>query len=283
MSCVVRAEEHSTLVAAPVMASRRRVIAYVVYNILQADDADFTASVSGVFVQSVGQDRDSYRAFLSEIYRRDRDCPIVLVSPTWDGEYLFNVMELQQRLVGLGQVVQVSRDFNSYEMAEVIGQTRSAWSGAVNILYPPMQTGFVRTRLFLSDEIASWGDIQHDRIAQMLAWVTNSTNVLRLRKHIRPEGVMQLALRRRLQTVRERGGEMDASQLRDEMDRASLLVAEQAEWISTLEDGNTSLESELSEANLRLAEERENFKKQGYVIQSLKNNLENWAPEDAPT
>lgn len=275
LSCVVKTEEHSTLVAAPVMASRPRVIGYVVNNIQQAVDAEFAASVSGVSVKAVGADRDSYHGLVAEIEGRDRDCPIVLVSPTWDGEYLFNVMDLQQKLVGLGQVVQVSRDFNSYEMAEVIGQSRSAWSGAVNILYTPMQTGYVRNRLFLWNEIASWGDSQHERISQILAWVTNSTNVLRLRKHIRPEGVMQLALRRRLQAVRERGDKMDASQLREEMDKASRLVAEQAAWISALEDGNTGLESELSDTKARLADDRENFKKQNFVIQALKNQLEN--------
>jgi hypothetical protein len=59
------------------------------------------------------------------------------------------------------------------------------------------------------------------------------------------------------------------------MDKASLLLAEQAEWISTLEEGNTGLESELSDTKARLADERENFKRQSFVIQALKNKLEN--------
>lgn len=41
----------------------------------------------------------------------------------------------------------------------------------------------------------TWGDTQDDRISQLLALVTNNTNVLRLRKRVRPEGVTQLALR----------------------------------------------------------------------------------------
>ncbi len=275
LSCVVKTEEHSTLISTPVMASRPRVIGYVVNNVEQADDAEFAAPASGVGVKAVGQDSDSYHALLAEIERRDRDSPIVLVSPTRDGEYLFNVIDLQEKLVGLGQVVQVAREFNSYEMAEVIGQPRSAWNGAANILYPPMQTGLVRTRLFLWDEIVGWGDTQHARTSQILAWVTNNTNVLRLRKHVRPEGVMQLALRRRLQAVRERSDQMNASQLREEVDKTSRLVAEQAEWINALEDGNTALESEVSDIKAKWEEERENLKKQNFVIQALKNNLEN--------
>jgi hypothetical protein len=274
LSCIVKTDEHSTLVASPVMASRPRVIGYVVNNIQQTAAADFAVAVCGVAVKVVGDDRDSYHGLLAEIERRDRDCAIVLVSPTRDGEYLLNVADLQQKLVGLGQVVQVSRDFNSYEMAEVIGQQRSAWSGAVNILYTPAQTGFVRNRLFLSDEVVGWGDTQHDRISQVLAWVTNNTNVSRLRKRVRPEGVTQLALRRRLQTVRARGEQMDVAQLREELDKASRLAAEQSEWINTLEDGNTELEAELSDTKERLGDERENLKNQNFVIQSLKGQLD---------
>ena len=275
LSCIVKTEEHSTLISTPVMASRPRVVGYIVHNIQEADDAEFGAPVPGVNVKTVGQDSDSYHALLAEIERRDRDSPIVLVSPTRDGQYLFNVMDLQEKLVGLAQVVQVVREFNSYEMAEVIGQQRSAWNGAANILYPPLQTGLVRTRLFLFDEIAAWGDTQHARISQILAWVTNNTNVPRLRKRVKPEGVMQLALRRRLHAVRERGDQMNASQLREEVDKASRLVAEQAEWINHLEDENTALESEVSDFKVKWADEKENLKAQNYVIQSLKNNLEN--------
>jgi hypothetical protein len=275
LSCIVKADEHSTLVASPVMASRPRVIGYVVNNVQNAANAEFADSVSGVAVKAVGQDKDSYRVLLAEIERRDRDCPVVLVSPSRDGEYMLNVTDLQQKLVGLGQVMQVPRDFNSYEMAEIIGQHWSAWSGAVNILYTPTQTGYVRNRLFRSDEILSWGDTQHARISQLLAWVTNNTNVLRLRKSIRPEGVAQLALRRRLQAVRARGDQMDAAQLREEMDKASRLAAEQSEWIHTLENGNIELESQLSDAKGRLDDDRESLKKQNYMIQGLKNQLEN--------
>jgi hypothetical protein len=274
LSCTVKTEEHSTLVATSlVTASQPRLIRYVVNNIEKVHDADLAPSVSGVAVKTVGQDRDSYRALLVEVERRERDCPLVLVSPTSDGEYLLAVTELQQRLLGLAQVVQVSREFNSYEMAEVLGQQRSAWGGAINILNCPTQTGFVRGRVFLSDTIRGWGNTQNERISQVLAWVTNNTNVSRQRKRIRPEGVTQLALRRRLQAVRARGDQMDAAQLREELDKASRVLAEQAEWVSTLEDDNSALESELSDTKVRLADERESLRNQNFVIQSLKSQL----------
>jgi hypothetical protein len=175
-----------------------------------------------------------------------------------DGHYLVNTKDLQERLVGLGQVVQVCDDFNSYEMAEIIGQYRSAWSGAVNVIYTPSQTGKVRNRLFLADEISVWGDKQNERISQLLAWVTNNTNVLRLRKRVRPEGVTQLAIRRRLQAVHAERADMDAAQLREEIAKFSRIVEDQTTWINTVQDENTELERKLAEVDATLGEEREN-------------------------
>ncbi|MGB9069415.1 MAG: hypothetical protein WCC21_12680 [Candidatus Acidiferrales bacterium] len=274
LSCIVRTDEHSTLVVSPVVASQPRVIRYVVNNIQQADDADFAVSVPGLNVKTVGQDLDSYRGLLAEIERRGRDTPVVLVSPTRDGEYLISVWELQQRLIGLAQVVQVTREFNSYDMADILGQPRSAWGGAVNVLNAPTRTGFVRSRYFLPDAIEAWGDTPHQKNSQILALVTNNTNILRLRKHIRPEGVMQLALRRRLQNVRARGEQMDAAQLREELEKSSKVVAEQTAWIAALEEDNSSLQSDISDTKARLGDEQESQKKQNFVIQTLKTQLQ---------
>ena len=78
----MKTDERSTLVSSPVSASQPRVIRYIHANIVSAKwDADFAEAVPGVVLGTVGQDRDSYRAFLFEIQRRDRDAAIVLVSP----------------------------------------------------------------------------------------------------------------------------------------------------------------------------------------------------------
>ena len=256
------------------MASRPRVVGYVISNIQQSANADFSTSVPGVAPKSVGEDLDSYHALLAEIDRPERDSPIVVVSPTSDGEYLLSVAELQDKLVGLAQVVYLARDFNSYEMAEIVGQARSAWNGATNLLFPPGKSGFVRNRLFRSEEIRSWGDNEQERISHMLAWVTSSTNIFHLRRRIAPEGVLELALRRRLQSVRDRSGALNASQLKDEIDKVTRLATEQADWIKALEEENTRLEGELSDSKELLAEERDEARKQNFLVQTLKNSLE---------
>lgn len=273
VSCVVRTEETSTLIAEPVSASQPRIVRYVVNNVRSSDTASFSASVPGWCFKTVGEDVDSYRGLLSDIERRDRDYPIVLVSPTTDGEYLLNVAHLQETLFGLAQVVQATPDFNSYEMEEVLGQPWSAWNGAINVLHIPTPGGFVRGRFFLSGAIQGWGDTQHDRISQILAWVTNNTNIPRLRSRIRPEGVVQLAMRRRLETVRAKGAEMDAEQLRLELEAASRLEQEQAEWIDELEQDNSRLEAELGEARASAEDARSELQKKEYVVQALKDQL----------
>ncbi len=275
LSCIVKTEETSTLVAAPVMASRPRVIGYIVSNVQHSSHAEFSNFVPGVDSKVVGRDKSSYQELRSEILRPDRDYPLVLVSPTWSGEYLITVPELQQRLVGLAQVYEIDREFNSYEMAEVVGENRSAWRGAINILYAPTQTGIVRNKLFRALEIEDWGTTQHERISHILAWVTNTTNVLRSRKRVRPEGVTQLALRRRLTLARETVYQMDLAQLREEMEKTVGLAAKEAEWINTLWKENSALESEVVDLKTRLDSERESQKKQNFKIEALKAQLEN--------
>jgi hypothetical protein len=273
LTCLVKVDDQSTLVADPVSASRPRVIIYAVNNILKASGVVLSASVPGVSLKMVGQDVDTYRGLLAEIERRDRNFPIVLVSPTVEGNYLIDPVSLQQDLVGLAQVVQIAPSFNSYEMAEILGERWSAWGGSVNILNMPSKAGFVRGRFFLADEIEKWGDKQTAKVSQVLAWVTSNTNIPRLREHIRPEGVVQLALRRRLHMARARSDQMDAFQLRLELEKASHLAEEQADWIKTLEEDNDRLESDLSEAKTKQDEAKESIAKKNFTIEALKNQL----------
>jgi hypothetical protein len=274
LSCVVKTDEVSILAAkSPATASRPRLIGYIINNIKKAAGATFAPTVCAIEVKSVGEDLDSYRALAAEIERTGRDCPLLLVSPTKEGEYLVNVADLQEKLVGLGQVVKVCSGFNSYEMAEVIGQQRSAWSGAVNVLFSPRPTGIVRNRLFRSEEILAWGNTQQARIAQLLAWVTNSTNVSRLRQHIRPEGVGQLEFRRRMAAVRAKSAHMGVAQLRKALDEAATKAGEQEKYFEELVAENDQLEGRLAEIGEELKEVREEAARKEYTIQSLKENL----------
>ncbi len=279
-SVVLKTEEHSTRVSRDVQASRPRLVKYVLRNVAQAADAALVGTIPGAFLKRVGEDQDSYRALRSEVERQERNFPIVLVSPNTDGEYLVDPEPLREVLTGLADVVQASSDFNSYEMAEILGQRWSAWNGAVNLIYPRSPVGFISGRLFLSREIETWGDKQHDRRSELLAWVTTKTNLLRVRQRIRPEGVEQMALQRRLAAMRARASKLDDSALREEFNALQTLAEEQSEQISEFEAERRALESQIEEAQLGclkieddLVQTRKHFSAKEFEVQSLKDLL----------
>jgi len=273
LSCVVKTDEYSTLVASPVVASQPRLIRYIANNIQNVQDSTFDITVPGVEIKSVGADEDSYLGLLAEIERPDREGPIVLVSPTKDGEYLLEAEEIQQRLIGLAQVVKVSADFNSYEMATALGKPKSAWGGAINILDAPSLTGHVQGRYYLADVIATWGNTPFNRGSHVLALVTNATNIARLRRHIRPEGVMQLSLRRRMQTARAKSEQMSVAQLRSVLEDAAKQADEQTKYFDELVEENSQLESNIATLKDDLGGVHDELAKKDYAIQSLKDQL----------
>ena len=272
VSCVVKTDELSTLVSNPVSASQPRVIWYIVSNIRSAKEAHFAGDVPGESLRKVGQDRFSYQAFREEIERHDRDGAIVLVSATSEGEYLVNPARLQRTLVGLANVVQVVEGSNSYEMAEILGKSWSAWGGAVNVLSIPLPSGIVRYRYFLPDEIRAWGQKQQ-RVSQVLAWVTAQTNIPRLRTHVRPEGVRLLSMRRRMAKVREASAEMDIAQLRQELDQAEEREAEQEIYFNKIVDENETLENDLSRHKQELADAKDELRRKNFALNSRREVL----------
>ena len=270
VSCVVKTDERDVLVSSPVSASQPRVIRFIVRNVRSpTNDAHFSDTVPGEILKTVGQDRDSYLPFLVEIGRSDREGVIVLVSSTQEGEYLVDPIALQTRLVGLAQVVQVDPRSNSYEMAEILGQSQSAWGGAVNVLSIPSASGTVRYRYFLTDEIRSWGDEQQ-RISRVLAWVTANTNIRRLQKHVRPEGVMLLSMRRRMEVVHATSAQMNTLQLRQALDEASQKMLHYEHYFDEIADENERIEGDLSRYRDELDDAHDKLRQKDYQLQTLK-------------
>lgn len=214
-SCSVQTEEQSTLVREPVNAKRPNVIAYVLSNISKASDVRVATDVPGLRIKHVGKQQEDYRALRLEIEREGRDYPLVLVSPTRTGNYLINSERLQEALFGLAQVIEVHTDFDSYDMTEELGKHWSAWDGAINILQTRRQNGHVFGWIWRSDEIEAITDVNSARVSFVLAKVTHNTNIPRLRTRVRPEGVAQLALMRRIK-LRQVANSQDPKALKEE-------------------------------------------------------------------
>ena len=273
VSCVVKTDERNTLISSPVSASQPRVIRYILANVASNKwDVAFAEAVPGQILRPVGKDRDSYRALLHEIQRPKRDAAIVLVSPTWEGEYLVNPTALQRTLIGLAHVVRVLPGSDTYEMAEVLGRQWSAWNGAVNVLSIRSRAGDVRSRLFLSDEIQVWGE-NPQRISQVLAWVTVKTNVPRLREHVRPEGVRLLSTRRRVKKMQATAAQMEIAELRVTLSEAVQQVDDQERVFDEFTQENEDLLNELSWFKDEFQDSQDELRRKNFELNSLKDQL----------
>lgn len=173
----------STLVVANTIPSRPNVIKYLQENGL------VSYSTCGYMVKEVGGDRNSLIALLSEIERKERGYPLVLVSGDNDGNYLVKPERLQEYLLGLAQVVICGHDIDSWEMEEVLGRKYSAWSGAVNIIFPSKGGRPCRRKLFLSDELNSIESDGKFLPGEILSHVTHSSNGYRKKLHFSPSDV----------------------------------------------------------------------------------------------
>lgn len=191
VSVVLKTDEISSLVKSDVFTTRPLLVKYIAQN------AELGPGTVGVSIKSLDGDRDSYKALLYDIERVDRDYPIILVSPKQDGSYPVDLNWLQEQLLGLGQVVKISREFNSYDMEEILSQRFSAWDGAVNVIYTPLRNGYVRTKLFKSIYLDENFPEPKERISLFLSTITHNTNVPNIRKQIRSDGVKAKALRER--------------------------------------------------------------------------------------
>ncbi|HTV02847.1 MAG TPA: hypothetical protein VMF13_20025, partial [Luteitalea sp.] len=216
---------------------------------------------------------DSYRAFRAEVEWRERPGAIVLVSPDRDGGYLVDPVRLQSTLVGLAQVVQVVAGANTFEMSEVLGKQCSAWGGSINVLSIPTAAGTIRYQYFLPEQVREWGNPNH-RISQVLAWVTAGTNLSRLRKHIRPEGVIQLATVRRMQRTRDRSAHMDVAQLRQELVEVTRQAEENNDFFNELVGENARLEESTDLLKQQLAEARDEIRAKDYQAQTMREQLQ---------
>ncbi len=191
VSVVLKTDEMSSLVTSGVFATRPLLVKYI------AENSQLSSNTVGTSYKNLEDDTDAYRGLLYEIEKIDREYPIVLVSPKRDGEYPVDISLLQEQLVGLAQVVKVSLDCNSYEMAEVLSQQYSSWNGAINIIYTPLKNGYIRTKLFQSNYIDHNFDAHKDIVSFLLSTVTHNTNVPKIRRQIRSEGVKAKSLKER--------------------------------------------------------------------------------------
>ena len=149
----------------------------------------------------------------------------------------------------------------------------SAWDGAVNVLSIPSPSGEVRSRLFLSDEIQAWGE-NPQRISRVLAWVTVTTNVPRLREHVRPEGVRLLSTRRRMEKLRASAVKMKEAEGRQALIEASQQAEEEQERaFEGFAEENEDLLNEVSRLEDELRDTQDELRRKAFELSTVKGQL----------
>lgn len=273
-SCTIQTEELSVLVTDPVQATRPRLIRYLLKNLRDGSGARLAPDVPGTALRTVGPDIDSYRALLATIDDPGRDYPLVLVSPDREGKYLVDPTRLQEATIGLAQIVKIDANYNSYEMEQVLGKPYSAWDGSLNLVQIPNQRGIAYAHYFVSEDIEGWGDAQTDRVSRVLAHVTHNTNVPRLRRRIRSDGVLRLAMRRRMATERQKlrdnpGADKDVVKLyEDEIDALNSQLSELQRKLDDVEIARLDLEDTKQQLEYELRTEKFNHREQLRQAQS---------------
>ncbi len=299
-SCVVYTEEQSILVSEPVQASRPRVVKFIFSNVQNESDVQFAPGSIGSAPKWVGDDTDSYRGLFAEIDSESRNYPIVLVSPDNEGNYVIEPRKLQSMLFGLAQVVGASKDFNSYDMADVLGREYSAWAGAINIIRVAHRDGRIFTHRIMPRDFPVELDTSHKKECFVLGRVSHNTNIPRQRNRIRPEGVRHLSAKVRLErriaslaekpddTLREELGMVyeelsqlsaDLEQSQQEKERLEFTLLESEEKIQGLEKQiklSAYAHSQRSDAPSDLAEDEEVVKN----LISLASDLKGPTPEE---
>lgn len=261
VSVVLKTDEMSSLVNSDVFTTRPLLVKYIVEN------AKLAADTPGISYRKIGNELDDYRALLFDIERLDRDYPIVLVSPNQNGEYGIDVQRLQEQLTGLAQVVKISSECNSYDMVEILSQRFSAWSGAINVIYTPYKNGHVRNKLLKSSFLEERFNTKKDIVSFLLSTVTHNTNIPKIRKQIRSEGVKAKSLKERF-LVRINNKEAATSEDIEEM--LEIAVSQEAQFKEDIE--RIELEK------LQVEEEKDNLERElstaRWSIESLKSQLQ---------
>ncbi|ELY4572349.1 hypothetical protein SM001_004227, partial [Cronobacter sakazakii] len=146
VSILLEISDVSTLVDAKPIATRPSLVSYLKRNCV------FDFDVVGQRVDYIKSQYGDFQYLMHEISRDDRTYPLVFISEGVNG---FPVIpeKLQEQLIGLAQVVATSGKMDSWEMERLLGRNYSSWGGAINIIYPMNQSGYIGTKLFLPKQI----------------------------------------------------------------------------------------------------------------------------------
>jgi len=279
-SVLVRTEEISARVTSPVQVTRPRFIVDLVSTCKPV------GHTPGLSVKRLNE--ESADAFLREVERPDRRHPIVLVSGTADGHFAVEPERLRAVVIGLADVVEVSRDADTFAIERAVGRRYMAFGGAIKVVFAPRVAAGnapCETAQLLWPELQDVAQAGSSVESAVLAAITHRTNLPYSWRHISLEVVAQAALGSQLQKALASAratadGEGYAELLEDAIDQLTAREAEIADLRQKLEDdadeaerlrsANEGLKHALSG---RLAAESEPSDEAAGLVQPLRDAL----------
>jgi len=179
LSILLKVNDISTQVRGEIVTTRPLLVKYLLQNSLIKDET------IGLKVNTLKSTSHDLRGFNFEIFRPERNYPILLVSHNRK----VHIKRLQEQLIGLAQVVEISRDMDDGLMESELSRRYSAWDGAINIIYPINEADTPRNKLVLSETIDSWHSDKVNILHELLSLITHTTNGRNRKEHFSPTDV----------------------------------------------------------------------------------------------
>jgi hypothetical protein len=278
-SILMETEEHSIRVNGAVIPTRPGIVP----NLMQRCQPTEAMPDKDIALL----DEHNARDMLSLINSPDRAYPIVIISPTQEGEYLIAPKDLIFQLCGLAEVVQIPTTANTYRIADIMGSEFTAWRGAIRIIYPPgsnaRQNGLPYVWLIKADEIEQLrerlkGEEKGHYIErEILSIITHRTNVPNSWKHISRAMVIEHQRNLRMRHLSAAYDRLGATS-QEQQEYVNLLKEVETEQQAQIDGLKTEREALLMKI-LELEEQIDNLKHQNESLRvSLDYNRANARP-----
>lgn len=207
-SIVLKVEDVSSLIKAPINASRPRLVQMLI------EQAHPIGQTAGLKVKSL--DMAAATAYRSECLREDRAAPIVLISHPNQGPDIIDPERLRATLIGLSDVVLIDKDTNTFTLSDAIGKEFAAYAGAINIIFPPRNNAAGRSAIYTTrltlQQLQDMRDAGKTLENEILAIITHQTNSRHLLRHTSPNTVSQAIFQARTSQLLQRSKDSDQSE-----------------------------------------------------------------------
>jgi hypothetical protein len=239
--CTIKVEtsDVSAKVDAPIRVEQPRVVRWLLHH------CQPSPRTPGCRVLPL--DEHTASVVRAQIENRERTHALVLVSPTFTGEYIVSPDELQAQLGGIADVLCIPPHADTYLIEQILMRQYSTYGGALNVVFPPFRAGIeIPTMRLLKEDLEMFWAADENEVtlaSYLLAEITHRVNLPNSWRHLK------------LEDVREHKRHVELQQRREEASRTGQL-GDYTVWLETVvnegHDREKRLCDELEEARMQL-------------------------------